>query len=309
MRNTCLNEIYKLAAKDKRVVYIGSDLSPDTLPDFKRDFPDRFFMEGISEAHIVGMAAGLAMNGFIPYVNTIATFLTRRCFEQIVDDVCVHNLPVRFIASGGGLIYGPLGPTHIAFDDMAILRPIPNMTIVACADASEMKRFMPQTLSYKGPIYVRISGDPKITGSLPFKIGQAQVVKKGKEVLIATTGICLKEVLDAEKLLLKLGIKPTILHAPTVKPLDKKTLLKYMETSKIIVTVEEGTIYGGLGSAVAEILAEANFSRPKKFKRIGIDDEFPLSYGTQAELMEYYNLTAKGIVRVVKNLIDKSSDV
>lgn len=303
MRDTCLNEIYKLAKKDKRVVYIGSDLSPNTLSDFKKDFPDRFFMEGISEAHIVSMAAGLAMNGFIPYVNTIATFLTRRCFEQLVDDVCVHNLPVRFIASGGGLIYAPLGPTHIAFDDMAILRPIPNMTIVACADGAEMKRFMPQTLFYKGPIYVRLSSDPKVTGNLPFKIGIAQVVKKGRDVLLITTGICLKEVLDAEKLLLRLGIKPTILHVPTVKPLDKKTLLTCLKVAKAVVTVEEGTIYGALGSAVAEVLAEANFSNPKKFQRIGIDDEFPLQYGSGAELMKYYDISAKGIVKVVRNLL------
>lgn len=309
MRDTCLNEIYKLAQKDKRVVYIGSDLSPNTLLDCRRDFTDRFFMEGISEAHIVGMAAGLAMNGFIPYVNTIATFLTRRCFEQIVDDVAVHNLPVRFIGSGGGLIYAPLGPTHIAFDDMAILRPIPNMTIVAVADGAEMKRLIPQTLNYKGPIYVRISSDTKVTGNLPFKIGKAQVVKLGRDVLIVTTGICLKEVLDAEKLLLKLGIQPTILHVPTVKPLDKKTLLKYMELSKVIITVEEGTILGGLGSAVAELLAEANFPRPKKFQRIGIDDEFPIKYGTQAEQMNYFHISAKGIMRAVRNLVDKSSDV
>lgn len=303
MRDACLNEIYKLAKKDKRVVYIGSDLSPDTLSDFKRDFPERFFMEGISEAHIVGLSAGFAMNGFIPYVNTIATFLTRRCFEQIVDDVAVHNLPVRLIGSGGGLIYAPLGPTHIAFDDMAILRPIPNMTIVACADAAEMKRFMPQTLNYKGPIYVRISGDPDVTGDLPFKIGKAQVVKSGREVLIISTGICLKEVLEAEKLLMKYKIKPTIIHVPTVKPLDKKSLLRYMDVSEVIITIEEGTIFGGLGSAVAELLSEANFSQPKKFKRIGIDDEFPLLYGTQAEQMKYYHISANEIVRVVKNLI------
>lgn len=303
MRDTCLSEIYNLAKKDKRVVYIGSDLSPSTMEKFKKDFPDRFFMEGISEAHIVGMAAGFAMSGFIPYVNTIATFLTRRCFEQIVDDVAVHNLPVRFVASGGGLVYAPLGPTHVAFDDMAILRPIPNMTIVAVADAAEMKRFIPQTLSYKGPIYVRLSSDPKVTADLPFKIGKAQVVKSGRDVLIVTTGVCLKPVLEAEKLLVRIKLKPTILHVPTIKPLDKKTLLKYLKTSKIIIIVEEGTVYGGLGSGVAEILAEANFSRSKKFKRIGVSDEFPVKYGTQDDLMKYYGITAENISRTIRKLL------
>lgn len=299
MRDTCLNEIYNLAAKDKRVVYIGSDLSPDTLSDFKRDFPDRFFMEGISEAHIVGLAAGLAMNGFIPYVNTIATFLTRRSLEQIVDDIAVHNLPVRFIGSGGGLIYAPLGPTHIAFDDMAILRPIPNMTIVACADAAEMKRFMPQTLSYKGPIYVRLSGDPKVTGHLPFKIGRAQVVKNGKDVLIITTGVCLKEALDAEILLDRTGVRPTILHMPTVKPLDVKTLRTYAKKARVIVTIEEGTIYGGLGSAVAEYLSCEGLLDGKKFKMIGVPDVFPTEYGSQRDLMKKYHITADEIVKII----------
>ncbi|OGG14329.1 transketolase [Candidatus Gottesmanbacteria bacterium RIFCSPHIGHO2_01_FULL_39_10] len=302
MRNACLSEIYNLAKKDERVVYIGSDLSPGTLDDFKRDFPERYFMEGISEAHIVGMAAGMAMNGYIPYVNTIATFLTRRCFEQIVDDVAVHNLPVRFIASGGGLIYAPLGPTHIAFDDMAILRPIPNMTIVACADAAEMKRFMPQTLNYKGPIYVRVSGDAKVTGDLPFKIGRAQVVQQGKEVLLVTTGVSLKPVMDAYDKLKRKNIESTILHVPTVKPIDKKTLLEQLRAAKVIVTVEEGTIYGGLGSAVAEILGEANFDKLKKFKMMGVSDEFPVKYGSQADLMKYYKITPENIYRQVKKL-------
>lgn len=299
MRDTCLNEIYELAKKDKRVVYIGSDLSPSTLSDFKRDFPDRFFMEGISEAHIVGMAAGLAMNGFIPYVNTIATFLTRRCFEQLVDDVCVHNLPVRFVASGGGLIYAPLGPTHISFDDMAILRPIPNMTIVACADSDEMKRFMRQTLNYKGPIYIRLSNDPKVTGDLPFKIGKAQIVSKGRKILIVTTGVCLKIALEAAKILEGKNVKPTILHMPTVKPLDKKMLLDNLEVAEIVISVEEGTIIGGLGSAVAEVLAEANFKKPKKFKRIGVNDQFPVEYGSQATLMEKYRITSSEIVKII----------
>lgn len=302
MRDTCLNGIYNLAKKDNRVIYIGSDLSPSTLPQFKKDFPERYFMEGISEAHIVGMAAGLAMNGFIPYVNTIATFLTRRCFEQIVDDVCVHNLPVRFVGSGGGLIYAPLGPTHIAFDDMAILRPIPNMTIVACADSKEMEKFMPQTLNYPGPIYIRVANDPNVTGNLPFKIGKAQVVKKGKKVLIVTTGVCLKTALDAEKILIQKKIRPTILHCPTVKPLDKKTLLENMKAAEIVLTVEEGTIIGGLGSAVAEAILDANFSKPKKFKRLGVNDEFPVDYGTQATLMEIYKITAEEIVKNIEKL-------
>ena len=122
MRKTSLNKVYQLAQQDERVVFIGSDLSPGVLSEFKTNIPERFFMEGIAEQYIIGMAAGLAFDGFIPYINTIATFLTRRCFEQIAVDLCMHNLPVRLIASGGGLVYAPLGPTHQAIEDIGILR-------------------------------------------------------------------------------------------------------------------------------------------------------------------------------------------
>ena len=135
MRKTALDFIFELAKLNKKVLFIGSDLSPEVLRAMKEERPERFFMEGISEQHIIGMAAGLAMEGFIPYINTIATFLTRRCYEQIFLDLCLQDLPVRLIASGGGAVYAPLGPTHLAIEDIAIMRAIPNMTIVAPCDA------------------------------------------------------------------------------------------------------------------------------------------------------------------------------
>ncbi len=156
MRPTSLNCVYELAQKDERVIFIGSDLGAGVLEDFKKNIPDRFFMEGVSEQHIIGMAAGLALEGFVPYVNTIATFLTRRCFEQNVIDLGLHNTNVRLISNGGGTVYAPLGPTHLAIEDIAIMRTIPNMTIVSPADADEMRRFMMQTLDYQGPIYIRL---------------------------------------------------------------------------------------------------------------------------------------------------------
>src|SRR6266566_6388611 len=156
MRKTCLDMVYELARKDKRIFFMGSDLGIGTLKAFKAEMPDRFFMEGVSEANIVGMAAGLALEGKIVYVNTIATFITRRCFEQVVLDVGLHNANVRLIASGGGVAYAPLGPTHLAIDDLAIMRTIPNMTVVAPCDADEMRRLMPLTLAHDGPIYIRL---------------------------------------------------------------------------------------------------------------------------------------------------------
>src|SRR2546425_5843786 len=143
--------VYELAKKDERIVFIGSDLGIGTLDNFRKEMPNRFFMEGVSEANIVGMAAGLALEGRIVYVNTIATFITRRCFEQVVLDLGLHNANVRLIGSGGGVVYAPLGPTHLAIDDIAIMRAIPNMTIVAPCDANEMGRLMPLTLDSHGP--------------------------------------------------------------------------------------------------------------------------------------------------------------
>ncbi len=157
MRQTCLNMVYELAKEDPRIFFIGSDLGLGTLGQFKNEMPERFFMEGVCEANIIGMAAGLALEGKIPYVNTIATFLTRRCFEQIVLDLCLHNVNVRLIGNGGGLVYAPLGPTHHAIEDLAILRVIPNMTVVAPADADEMRRLMPLSVNRRGPIYIRLA--------------------------------------------------------------------------------------------------------------------------------------------------------
>ncbi len=175
MRQMCLNMVYEMAKADDRVLYIGSDLGAGTLDRLKEEMPDRFMMEGISEATLIGMAAGLAMEGLIPYVNTIATFLTRRCYDQLAVDLCMHNANVRLIANGGGLVYAPLGPTHEAIEDLAIMRALPNMTVVAPADAEEMRRFMPTTLEHQGPIYIRLAKgyDPVVTNdTAPFQIGR-----------------------------------------------------------------------------------------------------------------------------------------
>src|SRR6266480_4573096 len=181
MRATCVNMVYELAKRDRRVLFIGSDLSPGLLDDMKRDMPDRWYMEGITEANVIGMAAGLAMEGFVPYVNTIATFITRRCYEQVAVDLCLHKLPVRLIGNGGGLVYAPLGPTHLAIEDIAIMRALPNMTVVSVCDADEMKRFMDQTLDWPGPIYIRLAKgyDPIVSRpELGFEIGKAIVMRE-----------------------------------------------------------------------------------------------------------------------------------
>src|ERR1700758_3295147 len=193
MRPTCVNKVFDLAERDPRVVYIGSDLSPDLTARMKQEMPGRAFMEGVSEAHVVGMAAGLAMEGYIPFVHTIATFITRRCYEQVALDVCLHELPVRLIGNGGGLVYAPLGPTHLAIEDIAIMRALPNMTVTAVCDAKEMVRLMNATLDWPNPIYIRLAkgGDPVVSrDENGFAIGKAIPMRRARSrraiVLLAT---------------------------------------------------------------------------------------------------------------------------
>ena len=307
MRQTCLDTVYQLAKSDERIFFIGSDLGIGTLDQFKQEMPDRFFMEGISEAHIIGMACGLALEGKIPYVNTIATFLTRRCYEQLVVDLGLHNANVRLIANGGGLVYAPLGPTHEAIEDLSILRAIPNMTVVAPADADEMRRLVPQTVDYPGPIYIRLAKgyDPIVTtDDKPFRIGKAIPMREGPDALIVTTGITLRHGLASADSLGEQGLSATVLHVPTIKPLDKGTILDLAQGVPVIVTVEEHTIIGGLGSAVAEVVAEAGFDPAKRFKRIGLPDEFPDEYGSQDSLLARYSITAENVASVVKGLVE-----
>ena len=306
MRQACLNMVYELAKADERIFFIGSDLGVGVLDQFKEEMPGRFFMEGISEANVVGVAAGLALEGRIPYVNTIATFITRRCFEQLVNDLCLHNVPVRLIGNGGGLVYAPLGPTHEAIEDLAIMRAIPNMTVVAPADADEMRRFMPQTVDYPGPIYIRLAKgyDPIVsTDETPFQIGKAISMRDGSDALVVTTGITLKLALQAADSLTERGVGVKVLHVHTIKPLDAEAILDYAAEVPAIVTVEEHTVVGGLGSAVAEIIAEAGFDPGKRFRRIDIPDVFPDQYGSQDSLMERYDITAARVADTVLELL------
>src|SRR6266536_4358092 len=306
MRKTSLDMVYELARKDQRVFFIGSDLGIGTLKQFKAEMPERYLMEGVSEANIVGMAAGLALEGKIVYINTIATFLTRRCFEQVALDLCLHNANVRLIGSGGGLVYAPLGPTHEAIDDIAIFRALPRMTIVAPAAADEMRRLMPLTLDHSGPIYIRLGkgGDPIVTHNrVPFRIGKAILMREGLDALVVSTGVMLKSALDAAAALTMKGIEAAVLHLPTVKPFDTEAVVDAADRVPVIVSIEEHTVFGGLGSAVAEALAEANLETPKRFKRIGLPDVFPDQYGSQASLMARYGLTAERIAVKVEELL------
>ena len=309
VRQTSLNMVYELAKQDERVVFIGSDLGAGTLKKFKQDMPDRFFRQGGREANIVGLAAGLALEGKIPYVNTIATFFARRAYEQIVLDMCLHKAKVRLMASGGGLVYAPLGPTHLAIEDISVLRTIPNLTIVAPCDADEMRRLMLLTLDYPGPIYIRLAkgGDPIISRSdPPFQIGKAILLREGSDALVIATGICSKLAMDAATELASQGLEASVLHVHTIKPLDTAAIDQGIQRVPVIVSIEENVTIGGLGGAVAEIIAEASLDRPKRFARIGIPDVFPHQYGSQASLMEAFQITTQNLVDKVMKLSTQS---
>jgi len=314
MRPACIDMVFELAKRDPRVVYIGSDLSPDLTERMKAEMPGRAFMEGVSEAQVVGMAAGLAMDGYIPFVHTIATFITRRCFEQVAVDLCLHKLPVRLIGNGGGLVYAPLGPTHLAIEDMALMRALPNMTVVAVCDADEMRRFMVQTLDWPQPIYIRLAKgfDPIVSkAENGFEIGKAIVMKDAAtvpgNVLLISTGVMTTRALAAAETLAGEGIPTTVLHMHTVKPLDEEAVRRCAQKSRLVVTLEEHTVIGGLGSAVVDTLVENATSPLPVIKRLGIPDKFPHNYGNQDDLLEKFGLQPAHIVDTVRRAASKQA--
>ncbi len=299
MRKQCLKSIFELAKKDKKLLFIGSDLGPGVLSEFKKKYPDRYFMEGVSEQAIIGIAAGLAMEGYKPYINTIATFLTRRCFEQVCIDLCLHNLSVKLIANGGGLVYAPLGPTHLATEDISIMRTLPNMKIIAPCDAYEMKILMKKINNVNGPVYVRIAkgGDRIVTNNSDnISFGKALVKEIPGEYLFITTGVMTQIALEAIQILKKRKIKVGLIHFGTVKPLDKNILNKWVPKAKKIVTVEENSLAGGFGSSILEHVSDQMPKYASRIKRIGIKDTFSKKYGTQTELFKNFNLTAKNLI-------------
>jgi transketolase len=296
MRATCLNMVYELAKRDERPLFIGSDLSPGLLDEMRQKMPDRWYMEGITEANVIGMAAGLAMEGYMPFVNTIATFITRRCYEQVAVDLCLHELPVRLIGNGGGLVYAPLGPTHLAIEDIAIMRALPNMTVTAVCDAKEMVRLMNCTLDWPNPIYIRLAkgGDPVVSREENgFAIGKAILMRKARAkrcIVLMATGVMTTNCLAAAEFLAKDGIDVSVIHFHTIKPLDEDAVLSFADGAELVVTVEEGVRIGGFGSAVTDVIVEKLGTSLPPMLRLGLPDEFPHKYGLQEDLFELYGL-------------------
>jgi transketolase len=309
MRKACLDMVSELAKKDPRVVFIGSDLSPGLLQEMKLNMPERYYMEGVTEANVIGMSAGMAMDGYIPFVNTIATFITRRCYEQVAIDLCLHDLPVRLIGNGGGFVYAPLGPTHLAVEDIAIMRALPNMTVTAVADAEEMRRLMEATLNWPHPIYIRLGkgGDPIV--SRPehgFEIGKAILVRRTERpdpVLLIACGVMTNRALKAADMLQEQGIDAEVIHVHTIKPLDSRLILKRALKAQRIFTLEEHSVIGGLGGAVVDVLMDELETSIPPVKKLGIQDKFIQSYGSQDDLLEMSGLQPAQIAACVSKTL------
>ncbi len=294
--------LIELGEKDKNIVALDADLSGSTrTAKFGQRFAERFFNFGVAEQNMMGVAAGLAACGKIPFVSTFAIFGSGRAWDQVRNTICYNKFNVKIVVTHGGITVGPDGASHQAIEDIALMRAISNMTIVVPSDAPETKEAILASAGYQGPVYVRL-GRPKVPTlekKGEFKIGQARMLRAGKDIAIIACGIMVKHALDAADILQKEGKSVQVVDMHTIRPLDKKAVIDCAKKTKKIITCEEHLVSGGLGSAVAEVLAE---HIPTPMKRIGIKGRFGQS-GSPAELIKEYQLTAADIVQAGERLI------
>jgi len=292
-------ELVAIGRADPRVVALDADLSGSTKSSvFAKACPERFFNVGIAEQNLVGLAAGLAAAGKIPFASTFAIFITGRAFEQVRQSVAYPNLPVKLVGSHAGVTVGPDGASHQAIEDLALMRAVPNMTVLAPADGVATRALVRSALDVPGPVYLRLgrSGVPSIYGPegldvTSFAAGGSQTILEGTDVTIIACGVMVAEAIAAAYLALDDGLSVGVLDCYSLKPLDGPTVLAAARRSGAIVTAEEHSVIGGLGGAIAEFLAETN---PVPVVRIGLRDTFGQS-GGPAELLEHYELRAKHI--------------
>ena len=302
MRNAFADEVTQLAKTDSRVMLLSGDIGNKLFDNFKKVDAQRFLNCGIAEANMMGVAAGLALNGLRPVVYTITPFTTTRCFEQIRVDVCYHEAPVIIVGTGSGLSYAELGPTHHSLEDLAILRTLPGMQIIAPCDTTEMRLALRSAIKSNRPTYIRIGkkGEPNIHKlDVIFEIGKAITVREGRDVLLIATGTLMPNVLAAADLLAEQKISSQVASFHTIKPLDDAYLKSVALTYKSIVTIEEHGRLGGLGGAVAEFLSQ--FSNHPSHLRLGTQDEFMHEMGDQEYARQRYGLDARGIAQQVSN--------
>ena len=298
MRNAFADELTRLGDEDSRIVMLSGDIGNRLFDKFKANHAARFFNCGVAEANMMGVAAGLAMNGLRPVAYTIAPFVTTRCLEQIRTDVCYHEVPVTIIAVGAGLAYSGLGPTHQACEDIAFLRALPNMVVICPGDAYEVRSALRAAMKQDRPAYIRLGkkGEPLVhRGPLDdFQIGKAITVAEGNDVCLLSTGNILPEAIEAAQKLEQQGISAAVVSFHTVKPLDEDCLEQVFDRFALVATLEEHSLIGGFGAAVAEWLVDSQ-TRPRQFIRFGTPDAFFKKSGEQEYAREELGLTARHI--------------
>lgn len=295
--------LIRLGEKHDNLVVLDADCAKSNMTNlYKNRFPERFFNIGISECDLVGTAAGMAVAGKVPFANAYANFLTGRAFDQMRISVCYSNNNVKIVGHNAGTSAAQEGATHLPLEDISLMRSLPRMTVIVPADAVEMEKAVEAAYYHEGPIYLRVGKLPVpivTKKEEPFKIGKAIKYREGSDITIISTGIMLDESLKAVGELEKQGVSAELLHIHTIKPIDKEAIIASAAKTKHVITVEEHSIIGGLGSAVAEVLSE---SQPAILRRIGTNDRFGVS-GKMDELLDLFELRAHRIISTANELL------
>ena len=306
-RQVICDTLMELAKDDKDIYVLTSDSRGSaSMTNFANEFPKQFVEVGIAEQNLVGIAAGLATTGKKCFAASPACFLTMRSIEQVKVDVAYSNTNVKLIGISGGVSYGALGMSHHSLQDIAVMRAIPNMDIFLPADRFETEKLVRELVKYDKPAYIRIGRNPVDdvyeSTDFDFQIGKANVMREGKDITIIATGETVKPAIEASDELKELGIKCRVLNMHTIKPLDKEAIIKAAKETGHIITVEEHSIYGGLGAAVSEVVVQ---NAPVPMKIVGIKDEAAIT-GTSKEIFNYYGLRKENLVKLAKELIGKN---
>ncbi len=302
MRTAFIESLLEEARRDKRVMLLTGDLGFGVVTEFMRDLPGQFLNIGVGEQNMTGIAAGMALSGKIVFTYSIANFPVLRCYEQIRNDVCYHNANVKVVAVGGGMAYGALGVSHHATEDIAVMRALPNMIVIAPNDPVETSHATRAIVEHNGPCYLRLgrAGEKIIHNTkINFEIGRAIRVREGKDITMIVAGGLLGNALAAAGALALNGVESRVVSMHTIKPLDQQAIIEAAEETSAIFTIEEHSIVGGLGGAVAEVLCEES-ERKVLFKRIGVNGSFTSKVGDQDYLRSVYALDAEGIVRTIE---------
>jgi transketolase len=311
MRNAFFRALLELCEHDGRINLIVGDLGFGVVEPFAQRFPDRFLNAGVAEQNMTGIAVGMALSGKIVFTYSIANFPTLRCLEQVRNDICYHKANVKIVAVGGGFAYGSLGMTHHATEDLAILRALPEMTVVAPGDPLEAAAATKAVAEHSGPCYLRLgrAGEPSVHHSpIHFQLGKAIQVRRGDDITLISTGGMLPVACDGAQVLASKGLRVRVLSMHTVKPLDAEAVLNAARETRAIVTLEEHSICGGLGGAVAEVLAEFE-ELHVPFRRMGLPSQFAKRAGTQEYLRREHGLTPEAIASSAEMLLETARAV